>query len=389
MTFFLFFLCFNMKIYILQFDLGWDKHSNYISKTCSFHLCFTIMTALPETFKMSTIQFLCLLLSILMVPNDAFGCSGNKYKKRARRPSIATNPFRNGQFPLHSVPINPNFISLPREVRLQQYIYLHCINGDQCNLSNKNIDTYDLQQITFPSNIKIIDLSMNRIRFVDNNVLFPPSLTELYLSDNKLSTEQTIDLSHLSELNRVALDGNNLKSMHKIQLPPNITHFNFERNELSSFNDFDLSNLASLWYLDLSHNKIHELKGDISEKLPDGLKILFLDNNRISEIEQVKIPDELQLLNLSKNALTTRNIDIMNKNNYKNLRIDISANPLTELNLFEAERVIASPIRYRPGTPLNINEQSAKPGMDGTMEAVSFLSRTIPSRTAGSPLHHQ
>ena len=59
----------------------------------------------------------------------------------------------------------------------------------------------------------------------------------------------------------------------------------------------EIKELKNLKKLDLSHNKISEIKN-----IPEGLEVLYLENNHISEIKN--LPNSLELLDLDYNLIT-------------------------------------------------------------------------------------
>ncbi|KAL0238062.1 hypothetical protein GEMRC1_012536 [Eukaryota sp. GEM-RC1] len=143
------------------------------------------------------------------------------------------------------------------------------------NLSNNSISSIEIP--FFTSSICTLDLSQNNISYISDEFILSltPSLHELYLQDNRLSTLP--HLSHLKHLKELDVSSNHLSSLSFISSSLDslhTLHFNLQSPPLKSF---DLPQLPSLSELSSSHNDL-QLIPHLPSLCP-SLEVLLLEGN--------------------------------------------------------------------------------------------------------------
>ncbi|KAM7411805.1 hypothetical protein PAMA_021671 [Pampus argenteus] len=149
-----------------------------------------------------------------------------------------------------------------------------------------------------------LDMAENNIQRITPDVFSGlPNLDTLDLRKNKLDDESFSQnpLSNLTFLRRLNLDGNQLTRVPT--LPPSLEELKINNNKLSSFTPHCFKGLMNLLNLELGENTLHE--GNISplafrplEKLLD----LQLDNNHFRSLPQ-GLPPSLQELDMNGNLI--------------------------------------------------------------------------------------
>ncbi|XP_044584724.1 slit homolog 3 protein-like [Cotesia glomerata] len=206
-------------------------------------------------------------------------------------------------------------------------------------LRNNNIESIDGVSIVMLKelmpNISHLILEHNRISSVSFIKFLPSTVTDLLLSDNKISKFESVSLNHLKTLeisdNKIKnlcgtygnCDGMTLKSAANLEvlLMSNVQLQNIESN---SFED-----LGNLLLLDLSRNQI----GDIAKHTFDDLTNLMtlrLDHNKLDSI-----PDVCGLKNLESFSLAHNKIKIIDDSMSclsKVKELNLSNNILDEIN---------------------------------------------------------
>ena len=150
--------------------------------------------------------------------------------------------------------------------------------------------------------ISYIDLSDNRIRFVNSNILKAKRLYTLNLNRNRLTTLKPMCFANLPALRNLYLAGNRLDISTFISGSPfagensqlRLALLNLAHNQLSSVPKC-ISELAYLRSLDISDNFITEVQhvSDLKQ-----LYKLSLANNPLIEIDQKRVPNTLRQLEL-------------------------------------------------------------------------------------------
>ncbi|XP_078667012.1 uncharacterized protein LOC144908917 [Branchiostoma floridae x Branchiostoma belcheri] len=141
-----------------------------------------------------------------------------------------------------------------------------------------------------------------------------PSLTHLNLEHNGISTLPQYVFEGLSSLTHLDLSQNNLETS-QAQLPETLDYLDLSHNKLHNLNrdtsqppcdgpiSFNFSSLKSVNHLDLSHNEI-ELVADV-DCLPLNITVLDLQNNRLGHmiVAYSRCIESLRYLDLSNNEL--------------------------------------------------------------------------------------
>ena len=146
--------------------------------------------------------------------------------------------------------------------------------------------------------------------------------TEVYVED---ISEFFSDNDELSNIRMLDLSGNRLTSLpDSISRLANLQSLDLSDNQLTSLPD-SISRLANLQILDLDHNKLTSLPDSIA-RLAD-LQILYLDGNKLTSLpDSVAQLTKLRFLYLNYNQLTTLPTSVVHLDNLTTLRLN--ENPL-------------------------------------------------------------
>uniref|UniRef100_A0A915KHB9 Uncharacterized protein n=1 Tax=Romanomermis culicivorax TaxID=13658 RepID=A0A915KHB9_ROMCU len=186
-------------------------------------------------------------------------------------------------------------------------------------LSMRNNFLINIDQNSFSGlpNLKYLDLSGNRIENLDRGIFDPlPKLELLNLSHNVISIifrpSHSIKLCFLCHLKHLDLSFNNLEFLDSA-LPRNLQSlflgknlltnvpksirqlgslkiFNFSSNFLSEINNRDFINLIDLQKLDLSKNRLSSMDLDCFKENP--LQELYLNENRLIDLTPLRFIDQ-------------------------------------------------------------------------------------------------
>eukprot|EP00897_Mesotaenium_endlicherianum_P010105 jgi/Mesen1/9122/ME000058S08616 len=148
----------------------------------------------------------------------------------------------------------------------------------------------------------VVDLTGNQLKSLEI-ISFPPSVTELDLTTNRLSS---IDprISELTHLQKISFRQNLLHDAAAAELSvfpalSSLQELILRDNLLQSI--LPLASFSSLLTLDVSYNEISSLSG-VSNACP-GLRELYVANNQVAKIEELSHLTNLQLLELGSNKL--------------------------------------------------------------------------------------
>jgi internalin A len=230
---------------------------------------------------------------------------------------------------------------------------MDCLDGSFSKLTSieeleiNRTDLKDVSPIEQLTNLRILDLSENKIEFLPENMGDLQKLEELYLYGNKI--DDILPLETLTNLLNLALNYNNVKDILPIKNMSKLARFNASNNnitdisvienlpDLISFSAHinkittlpeDFSNLKRLNYLDLSYNEILELP---SMSGLDSLKTLYLRHNEISDMTPLDSLENLEVLSLGGNKI----IKIPILKNLKSLwDLGLAMNEITDLTGF-------------------------------------------------------
>ncbi|XP_044207395.1 extracellular matrix protein 2 [Thunnus albacares] len=149
-----------------------------------------------------------------------------------------------------------------------------------------------------------LDMAENNIQSLTPDVFSGlPNLDTLDLSKNKLDDElfSQNPLSNLTSLKKLNLDGNQLTRIP--MLPPSLEELKINNNKLSSLNPPCFKGLTNLLKLELEENSLHD--GSVSPQTFRPLKSLLylkLDNNRFRLLPQ-GLPPSLKVLKMNQNLI--------------------------------------------------------------------------------------
>lgn len=237
---------------------------------------------------------------------------------------------------------------------------------DMISLTHLNLSTNNIREISntsfYNSSINILDLSRNQISnlyFLQNSL---PNLTELYLNGNNITEVPKHIFENQSQLKKLDLSMNRIQIIEQYSLSLiNLQYLNIEGNLLAGIiqkNVFsparylrflDLSNfsitkidesafidLPVLARLNLSNNHIETMDPN-NFKGVDNMYSLDLSHNNLTQLSFNKsiLTNNLKALYLNNNKLT--NISILFVNICKLLYLDVSNNNLSDLKAIGAD----------------------------------------------------
>ncbi|XP_036388810.1 extracellular matrix protein 2-like isoform X2 [Megalops cyprinoides] len=217
----------------------------------------------------------------------------------------------------------------PAEGRgLTESLPIGCMLSESLIACRKAGLTY-LPVITDPK-IKVLSLSKNKIRHIPLNSLAGlPNLEWLDLSKNKLSDSSlTQDVfKNLGNLKRLNLDGNYLTKIPP--LPPSLEELSINDNKISTLRPHSFKGLSRLLRLELEDNRLQE-EGISSLAFRPLRKLLFLklDDNKLRTIP-IGLPLSLQELHLSENKLEAVQEGVLNQTT-KLKQLDLSHNRIRD-----------------------------------------------------------
>ncbi|XP_041802490.1 extracellular matrix protein 2 [Chelmon rostratus] len=149
-----------------------------------------------------------------------------------------------------------------------------------------------------------LDMAENNIRAIAPQAFSGlPNLDTLDLSKNKLDDESLGQnlVSNLTYLKRLNLDGNQLTRIPA--LPPSLEELKMNNNKLSTLTPHCLEGLKNLLTLELEENSLHEASvSPLAFRPLERLLYLQLDNNRFRSLP-LGLPPSLQELEMNKNLI--------------------------------------------------------------------------------------
>lgn len=234
---------------------------------------------------------------------------------------------------------------------LSDKVLLPLYNLQYLNLSNNHLEI--LNEACFSSllHLQQLDVSWNRLAKVIPGYLELPSLARLLLAGNpKLGNTrkptllvgtgrrlQTVDASRTGlkqvpaalthSIRTLRLAGNSIRmvSCGDLDSYPLLQILDFTSNELKQIDDDALGRLDSLTVLYLTDNRL----GAIPRSLPEKLKVLHLEKNRIRNIQSTDLQNLNQLETL---ILYDNKIKTIEENSFNYLSsvvsLDLSRNPI-------------------------------------------------------------
>ncbi|XP_073044069.1 LOW QUALITY PROTEIN: protein phosphatase 1 regulatory inhibitor subunit PPP1R7 homolog [Primulina eburnea] len=153
-----------------------------------------------------------------------------------------------------------------------------------------------------PSNNLVLDLTSCQLRDLDSVVL-PPSLTELDLTANRLSSLDP-RISNLSSLQKLSLRQNlfnddGVRPLSTWYSISGLQELVLRDNQLKQIPDVSI--FKKLLVFDVSFNEISTLNG--LSRVSNTLKELYVSKNEVTKMDEIEHFHELQILELGSNKL--------------------------------------------------------------------------------------
>lgn len=246
-------------------------------------------------------------------------------------------------------------ISANKLTALDDDMFVSLVSLQQLNLSNNQLETLSESCFNTLQRLQQLDLSWNKITHMAPGMLQGlPSLSRLSVAGNRAlggnkhspllvgtgKRLQTLDASHIGlehvpaalthSIRTLRLAGNSIRTVQCGDLDsyPLLQLLDLTNNLLEEMEEDSLGRLEMLVILYLTDNKLHA----IPRSLPDGLKILHLEFNRI---EQIVSGDLLGLPRLEVLLLNDNNIKVVQEGAFSQMTslitLDLSRNPISIL----------------------------------------------------------
>lgn len=174
--------------------------------------------------------------------------------------------------------------------------FRHTCNVKNFNFSASSLDTSSLRIVNTsfteinidvkPLNLREIDLSSNRLRYINKGLFNKFSnLRKLILSKNEIIGIFEESFNGLSKLESLDLSENNLTSLANVFTPlKNLQHLNLSRNKIELIHENYFNNWL-LQHLDVSHNNLRQLAPGALQLLPNLARLLLTDNPRLGRTQ--------------------------------------------------------------------------------------------------------
>ena len=201
-------------------------------------------------------------------------------------------------------------------------INTNCVDIDGNGLADENADTNNDGeiQISEAENIVYLIISGNNINSLEGIEYFI-NLKELWCSSNQLTSLNVSNLIYLDKLycgnnQLTTINVSGLVYLERLYCPDN------------KLNSLDVTGLNNLEYLDISNNLFSSLNTLIG--MPNSLKILDLNQNQLTEIDNISFSDNLFSLSFWGNQITEINTATLPTSL---VELSCSNNPLTTLDV--------------------------------------------------------
>ncbi|TDG97505.1 hypothetical protein EPR50_G00226680 [Perca flavescens] len=250
------------------------------------------------------------------------------------------------------------------QLQLNRIFYVHsnffqlCINVKEVDLSNNLIKHIDDQAFRSLHGLRILSLNHNKLTSVPGDVRNLPTLEELDLSKNNISTLKCNDFAKLTKLRELSLNQNFISALQECVFEDliRLRVLKLQNNTLSKLNGAFKKHLPNLKQLRLNGNKLEAIKrGEFMGLL--SLQNLSLHENQIKEVENGSF---IGLTNLTDIQLQSNNIrkTALDKGGFNHLlnliRLDLRDNHIKYSD--------SSPLPDPPFSQLSRLETLAIPG---------------------------
>lgn len=233
-----------------------------------------------------------------------------------------------------------NAKSIPKEVQnCRRLVYFHLKCSDvkelplelcllegiqELHLSSNNIQK--LTHIDYCKNLRVLDVSQNRLTEIEGSIYNLKKLATLNLSGNSLLT-LPVEICRLYGLQELFLSSNRLRSIpYGIENIRTLKYLDFSRNRIDLIREDFFENLKCLECFMISDNQLSGIPDSISNC--KKLSKLYLRGNRLQFVpSSFSGLDSLEMLNLSKNHIEKYTVAIPSLK-----RLYLGSNDLSEIS---------------------------------------------------------
>ena len=182
---------------------------------------------------------------------------------------------------------------------------------ESLDLSRNQIKSFESNTFSSLKKIKSIDLSSNSILAIDKSLFYNLlHLKELFLSHNKITHLLNGTFSSLKELRSLFLDDNCIQDIESGVFSPSLLQLHLSFNSISSLPLQVFHSNHELQSLSLDHNLMTEITPSLFESLKQ-LRDLRLQSNYISIVKRTSFNSilSLQELHLQNNVINSIQVD--------------------------------------------------------------------------------
>ncbi|XP_039527404.1 toll-like receptor 7 [Pimephales promelas] len=187
---------------------------------------------------------------------------------------------------LRKLIMNDNQISTSTNTEMESFSLEHLeFKGNRLDMLWRDGDTRYVNYFKKLMALKTLDVSQNNLNFIPQGVFegLPETLTELYITKNKLKSFKWEGLKNLKNLQLLDLSGNQLTDLPTClsNYTKSIQTLVLHDNRIAKLPRDFLKDAFSLKVLDLSYNRIQFIQeSSFPENVIDHLQTLYLNNNR-------------------------------------------------------------------------------------------------------------
>uniref|UniRef100_A0A668TIC8 TIR domain-containing protein n=1 Tax=Oreochromis aureus TaxID=47969 RepID=A0A668TIC8_OREAU len=186
------------------------------------------------------------------------------------------------------------------------YLFKLCINVTELDLTNNQIKYIHDDAFRSLKNLRILTLSKNRLPLVPAATRNLPSLSELDLSTNNISTLDCHDFTNQTKLRKLYLYQNSITALKPCLFKDlkGLETLKLQTNQITKLNGAFKEHLPKLRYLYLNINKLTAIKKDEFKGL-HSLQNLSLDQNQIEILDHKSFVGlrNLTRLHLQRNSI--------------------------------------------------------------------------------------
>lgn len=183
--------------------------------------------------------------------------------------------------------------------------------------------------VWFSSNLTVLNLGECNLTTLDG-FLLPSSLTQLTLTENRLTDLQYAYWDKLIHLKSLLVVANRLEHLDPTTLPPSLEYLDISHNLLTTF-DGDFSHLTHLRRILVSDNQIDSISNRL--RLPSLLLLLDLEGNQFTSFQFCfGIPLDLISIKLNENKISSVTFPEKPSTKLQLMELDLSGNTLFKLS---------------------------------------------------------